>query len=173
MGEKRGPGGDPFEVLGVARDAGEAELRAALRAMARELHPDRHRGDPRIEERFKRVVLAYEQARAMARGAMPWASHVDTDPAVARSPVDPHTCIDCGDGIAFPGRCSRCDVPVAARMPPAAVWMGPSFLLLAALVLATGIEPAGLAFPLVLFGAVSTAAALHDRWRGHMPWLAV
>jgi molecular chaperone DnaJ len=51
---------DPYEVLGVARDAGEADIKKAFRRLARELHPDVNRHDPDAEEKFKECAEAYE-----------------------------------------------------------------------------------------------------------------
>jgi molecular chaperone DnaJ len=51
---------DPYEVLGVARDAGEGEIKKAFRRAARALHPDVNREDPEAEERFKELVEAQE-----------------------------------------------------------------------------------------------------------------
>ncbi len=45
---------DPYEVLGVARDAGEQEVKKAFRKLARELHPDVNAHDPQAEEKFRR-----------------------------------------------------------------------------------------------------------------------
>jgi molecular chaperone DnaJ len=50
---------DYYEVLGVARDASEAEIKKAFRALARTLHPDVSDA-PDAEDRFKEVVEAYE-----------------------------------------------------------------------------------------------------------------
>jgi molecular chaperone DnaJ len=50
---------DYYEVLGVARDAGESEIKKAFRRLARELHPDVSEA-PDAEERFKEAVEAYE-----------------------------------------------------------------------------------------------------------------
>ena len=51
---------DPYEVLGVSRDAGEADVKKAFRRLARELHPDVNRHDPEAEEKFKEAAEAYE-----------------------------------------------------------------------------------------------------------------
>jgi molecular chaperone DnaJ len=51
---------DPYEVLGVARDADEAEIKKAFRRLARELHPDVNKHDPDAEEKFKEAAEAYE-----------------------------------------------------------------------------------------------------------------
>src|SRR5947209_19240083 len=51
---------DPYEVLGVTRDAGENDIKKAFRRLARELHPDVNRDDPTAEERFKEAAEAYE-----------------------------------------------------------------------------------------------------------------
>jgi molecular chaperone DnaJ len=51
---------DPYEVLGVARDASDADVKKAFRRLARELHPDVNRHDPEAEEKFKEAAEAYE-----------------------------------------------------------------------------------------------------------------
>src|SRR4051795_2710493 len=50
---------DPYEVLGVARDADETEVKKAFRRLARELHPDVNSTET-AEEDFKEVAEAYE-----------------------------------------------------------------------------------------------------------------
>jgi molecular chaperone DnaJ len=50
---------DPYEVLGVARDAEETEIKSSFRRLARELHPDVS-DSPDTEERFKECAEAYE-----------------------------------------------------------------------------------------------------------------
>ncbi len=51
---------DYYEVLGVGRDASEAEVKKAFRRLARELHPDVNDHDPAAEEKFKAAAEAYE-----------------------------------------------------------------------------------------------------------------
>ena len=51
---------DYYEVLGVARDASESEIKKAFRKLARQFHPDANPDDPEAEERFKELAEAYE-----------------------------------------------------------------------------------------------------------------
>jgi molecular chaperone DnaJ len=51
---------DAYEVLGVRRNADDAEVKKAFRKLARELHPDVNNHDPQAEEKFKEAAEAYE-----------------------------------------------------------------------------------------------------------------
>src|SRR5271163_528724 len=51
---------DPYDVLGVKRDASEQQIKKAFRQLARELHPDVNAHDPDAEEKFKEAAEAYE-----------------------------------------------------------------------------------------------------------------
>ena len=50
---------DYYEVLGVSRDVGEKQLKAAYRKLARKYHPDVNKGDHGAEEKFKQVSEAF------------------------------------------------------------------------------------------------------------------
>jgi molecular chaperone DnaJ len=51
---------DYYDVLGVARGAGEADVKKAYRRLARELHPDVNPGDKTAQKRFQEVQEAYD-----------------------------------------------------------------------------------------------------------------
>jgi molecular chaperone DnaJ len=51
---------DYYEVLGVARDCSDQELKSAYRKLALKYHPDRNPGDNGAEERFKEASEAYQ-----------------------------------------------------------------------------------------------------------------
>jgi DnaJ-class molecular chaperone len=51
---------DPYETLGVKRDATPDEIRTAYRKLAKQLHPDLNPGDAKAEEKFKDVSAAYD-----------------------------------------------------------------------------------------------------------------
>ena len=50
---------DPYDVLGIARNATEDEIKKAYRKLARKNHPDANHGDKNAETRFKEVSEAY------------------------------------------------------------------------------------------------------------------
>ncbi len=51
---------DYYEVLGINRSAGEAEIKQAYRKLALKYHPDRNPGNAQSEEKFKEATEAYE-----------------------------------------------------------------------------------------------------------------
>ncbi|MDR9396367.1 DnaJ C-terminal domain-containing protein [Pontimonas sp.] len=71
---------DFYAILGVSKDASDAEIKKVYRKLARENHPDSNPGDSKAEQRFKEISEAYsvlsdaetraeyDQIRAMAQG---------------------------------------------------------------------------------------------------------
>lgn len=51
---------DYYEILGVAKNASDAELKKAYRRLAMKYHPDRNKDDATAEEKFKEAKEAYE-----------------------------------------------------------------------------------------------------------------
>jgi DnaJ-class molecular chaperone len=51
---------DPYEVLGVARSASAADIKSAFRRLAKKLHPDANKHDPKAASRFAELNAAYE-----------------------------------------------------------------------------------------------------------------
>lgn len=53
---------DPYEILGVNRNASEAEIRAKFRSLAKKYHPDLNKAK-NAAEKFKKITWAYEQLK--------------------------------------------------------------------------------------------------------------
>lgn len=51
---------DPYNVLGVAKGADQAEIKKAFRRLAKKMHPDANKGDPKAAARFAELNSAYE-----------------------------------------------------------------------------------------------------------------
>ena len=51
---------DPYQILGVNREAAQDEIRKAYRRLAKKNHPDLHPGDKGAEARFKEIASAYD-----------------------------------------------------------------------------------------------------------------
>jgi molecular chaperone DnaJ len=63
------PRRDYYEVLGLAKDAGDADIKRAYRKLAMEFHPDRNPGDHTAEAKFKEATEAYEVLKDEGRRA--------------------------------------------------------------------------------------------------------
>ncbi len=51
---------DPYTILGVARGASETDIKKAYRKLAKELHPDTNKDNPKAADRFAQVTGAYD-----------------------------------------------------------------------------------------------------------------
>lgn len=80
---------DPYERLGVGRDASADEIKAAYRKLAMRYHPDRNPGDREAEEHFKAISEAYATLRDPDKRA--W---VDRGGAAAGGPRPDFSTVD-------------------------------------------------------------------------------
>ena len=51
---------DPYSTLGIARTASEKEIKSAYRKLAKELHPDKNKDNPKAAEKFSDATKAYD-----------------------------------------------------------------------------------------------------------------
>lgn len=51
---------DPYSILGVSKSADEKAIKSAYRKLAKELHPDKNKDNPKATERFSQATQAYD-----------------------------------------------------------------------------------------------------------------
>ena len=61
--------GDPYQILGVSRDASDEEIKQAYRALAKKYHPDLNPGDEEAAKKMQQVNAAYEQIKNPEKAA--------------------------------------------------------------------------------------------------------
>src|SRR3989454_2455029 len=73
---------DYYTVLGLNRDASEADIKKAYRKLAMKFHPDRNPDDKHTEDKFKEAKEAYEiLSDARKRAAYDQFGHAGVDPS--------------------------------------------------------------------------------------------
>ena len=74
---------DYYEILGLNRDAPEADIKKAYRRLAMKFHPDRNPDDASAEDKFKEATEAYEiLADSEKRAAYDQYGHAGVDPSM-------------------------------------------------------------------------------------------
>src|SRR5215216_3367475 len=74
---------DYYEILGVAKNASEDDIKKAYRKLAMKHHPDRNQGDDskKSEDKFKEAKEAYEMlSDPQKRAAYDQYGHAGVDP---------------------------------------------------------------------------------------------
>ncbi|MDH5485134.1 MAG: molecular chaperone DnaJ [Gammaproteobacteria bacterium] len=81
---------DYYELLGVARDVNEADLKKAYRRMAMKFHPDKNQDNPEAEAKFKEAKEAYDVlSNAQKRAAYDQFGHAGVDPSAGGGGAGP------------------------------------------------------------------------------------
>ncbi len=70
---------DPYEVLGVPRSADASAIKSAYRKLAKKLHPDTNKNDPKLAQRFAEISSAYEILSDAAKRKQYDAGEIDAE----------------------------------------------------------------------------------------------
>lgn len=70
---------DPYATLGVSKTASDKDIKSAYRKLAKELHPDRNKDNPKAAERFSEVTRAYDLLSDSAKRAQYDRGEIDGD----------------------------------------------------------------------------------------------
>lgn len=74
---------DYYELLGVARNASDSEMKKSFRRLAMKYHPDRNKDSPGAEEQFKKIKEAYDVlSDPQKRAAYDQFGHAGVDPSM-------------------------------------------------------------------------------------------
>src|SRR3546814_1439412 len=77
---------DLYAQLGIKRGASEAEIKKAYRSLAKQLHPDRNKDNPKAAERFAKVTQAYDLLSDKDKSARYDRGEIDEDGNDRKSP---------------------------------------------------------------------------------------
>ena len=94
---------DPYRTLGVARTASEKEIKTAYRKLAKELHPDRNKDNPKAAERFSDATKAYDLLSDTGKRAQFDRGEIDME----GNPTNPFGGMGGGFGGGGPGGSAR------------------------------------------------------------------
>ncbi len=89
-------------MLGGARDASQADIKKAYRALAKKLHPDVNPGDESVEQHFKEITAAYDMLSDEERRRKFDSGMIDAD-GTAQNPFHRHYRKDAAGGFDFGG----------------------------------------------------------------------
>lgn len=89
---------DPYSLLGVSRGADEAAIKSAYRKLAKQLHPDKNKDNPKAAEKFAEVTHAYDLLSDKDKRAKFDRGEIDAD----GNPTHPFG-YGFGDGAGGPG----------------------------------------------------------------------
>src|SRR5687768_16583488 len=114
---------DPYATLGLQRTASEKEVKSAYRKLAKELHPDRNKDNPKAAERFSDVTKAYDLLSDKDKRARFDRGEIDADgnPARPTSAICSRVCSGAAAlPVAVPAPAGSAASARAARRPSAA-----------------------------------------------------
>ncbi len=85
---------DPYRILGLTRNASEKDIKSAYRKLAKELHPDRNKDNPKAADRFSDATKAYDLLSDKNKRAQFDRGEIDLD----GNPLNPFAGMGAGPG---------------------------------------------------------------------------